>query len=444
MGRKKKNVPTIDEVVERARDAAGADFAFLLTMKGRLVTRDAPRDMPEAGRRALVEAAGTTATMTEQRGAAGRGASRVAELTLPRQELVPFGGAAPVDVFVAVACEQGILALVMSTWADKTAVFTAIDDALAALAPLIDAAASKRAGGASASAKVAPARPAAAAAARPAAAAAARPAAGPTRSTAALASRAGATAPAMPAARPAGSASKAKPPSAPDKRPGKPRGSKQGAPMAGLLTLTRGEAALDSRQGSPSITSGARAAASAPQIVIGEAEIGRYTMEAIEADAIGYSQGPSSAPDVRVELTSIGRATMEELQREEDARTQSLVRAPDPLLASAAAARATQPWVESPSDTKRATEAAVLGRKLAVPRVTVKLDDADSEVIEAALVDEVDAPASSDEPDPSPRAPSVSEVRPSTPATSEPKVPQPSLDVWREALDRATRGRKDR
>ena len=48
---------TFELVVEQVRAVAGADFAFVLTRRGRLVTRDAPRDMPESGRDTIVEAA---------------------------------------------------------------------------------------------------------------------------------------------------------------------------------------------------------------------------------------------------------------------------------------------------------------------------------------------------------------------------------------------------
>jgi len=83
-------VPALDEVIDRIRDDAGADFAFVLTQRGRLVTKNAPRDMPEVGRAKLVGAAQALG-----------GPGKVGELTMPRADLVRFGGAAPVDVFVA-------------------------------------------------------------------------------------------------------------------------------------------------------------------------------------------------------------------------------------------------------------------------------------------------------------------------------------------------------
>jgi hypothetical protein len=119
-------VSTLDQIVERVRAAAGADFAFVLTRKGRLVTADAPAEMPEHGRTRLVEATrplvGTTA---------------IAEVTMPRQDLVPYGGAAPVDVYAAVAAEQAIVCVVLSTWADKIHVAPAIREGLSAMEALL-------------------------------------------------------------------------------------------------------------------------------------------------------------------------------------------------------------------------------------------------------------------------------------------------------------------
>ncbi len=51
----------------------------------------------------------------------------------------------------------------------------------------------------------------------------------------------------------------------------------------------------------------------------------------------------------------------------------------------------TVPWVELPGDTKRAADAAVFARKLAPPRVTLKLEEADEGVLDAAR-EEMGAP----------------------------------------------------
>ena len=126
-------MPSVDDVIERVRAAAGADFAFILTQRGRLVTRDAPADMPEVGRERLVAA---SREIDAEHG--------VAEVEMPREELVPYGGAAPVDVFVAVAGEQAVVCVVMATWADKKHVFPAIADGLESLEPMIASAAKRR------------------------------------------------------------------------------------------------------------------------------------------------------------------------------------------------------------------------------------------------------------------------------------------------------------
>src|SRR6185437_2339121 len=57
----------------------------------------------------------------------------------------------------------------------------------------------------------------------------------------------------------------------------------------------------------------------------------------------------------------------------------------------AAAQRLTVPWVELPGDTKRAADAAVMGRNLAPPKVSLKLEEADDGVIDAAR-EELKAP----------------------------------------------------
>ena len=57
----------------------------------------------------------------------------------------------------------------------------------------------------------------------------------------------------------------------------------------------------------------------------------------------------------------------------------------------AATSRATVPWVELPTDTKRAADAAIVARNLAPPKVTLKLEEADDVVLEAAHA-EIGAP----------------------------------------------------
>jgi hypothetical protein len=111
---------SIEDVIERIRAAAGAEFAFVLTMRGRLVTDRAPREMPEAGRARLVGAARSIMD--------GRNVER---LTLPRDALVPYGGSAPIDVFFAVAAERAIVcAVVISRFPESRRVRSAIEAGL--------------------------------------------------------------------------------------------------------------------------------------------------------------------------------------------------------------------------------------------------------------------------------------------------------------------------
>jgi hypothetical protein len=449
-------VPNLDQIVDRVRDAAGADFAFVLTKRGRLVTQNAPQDMPETGRARLVA------------GALRLGGRRqVAELPMPREHLVPFGGAAPVDVFITMAAGQAVLCVVMSSWADKRSVLEAIQVAIGHLEALL---------GKSSLNKASRTRPPSA-----------REPAPPTREPARR--RAPSTKP-------------------PGKRTGKTR---RPGPMAGLVQLSGGrarpspkleappmiEAAPDDRKatrGAPRVRDTepppigfSRPFESMPEIVISTAPVGRETLAAIEQDA--SDTGPAhSTPDIRVELTSIGRETELDLRREEEQRMHSLAHAPKPdALVASAALRMTQPWAEAPVDAKRAADAARRGRKLAAPKVTLKLDDPDDDVLEALLVDDVDdtsgdVPTGSRPPAGGAKARSSKTIKnasgspsanakgakdgaanrgassaakgkeprsgedswdvpppPPESAAETKRSPKPSLDVWREAIERATR-----
>ncbi|MDI1448986.1 hypothetical protein [Polyangium sp. 6x1] len=95
---------TLDDLLERLRIVAGAEFAFALTREGALVTRDAPREMPEVGRNKLVRLADAVG---DARG--------VAATRLPRGELVPYGGQQPIDICLAVAASRLIICLAMAS-----------------------------------------------------------------------------------------------------------------------------------------------------------------------------------------------------------------------------------------------------------------------------------------------------------------------------------------
>jgi len=61
-----------------------------------------------------------------RRGETVLGSDRVALRTMPREAIVPYGGAAPIDVYVG-ARDAAILCVVMATWTDQSAVMPAFE-----------------------------------------------------------------------------------------------------------------------------------------------------------------------------------------------------------------------------------------------------------------------------------------------------------------------------
>ena len=114
-------VPDLDTISDHTYVEAGADFAFVLTRRGRLISRHAPQEMPQEGRSRIVEAALSLAE-----------GARFGHLELPREDLVPYGGAAPVDVYFGAAAEM-ILCVVIPTWAAKEGAIPALEAGLRAL-----------------------------------------------------------------------------------------------------------------------------------------------------------------------------------------------------------------------------------------------------------------------------------------------------------------------
>ena len=115
---------TLDDLVERLRHAAGAEFAFALSFEAILVTRDAPQQMPESGRKFL-------ATVAEDL----VGKRDIGFLCLPRGDLVPYGGPGPVEIGFAVAASSRIICVVMTTSALRPSVREAMMQHL----PIIEA-----------------------------------------------------------------------------------------------------------------------------------------------------------------------------------------------------------------------------------------------------------------------------------------------------------------
>ena len=411
----------LDEIVEEIRSLAEADFAFVLTRRGRLITAEAPQDMPEPGRMRLTKAAkpliGTTQTV---------------QLTLARQDLVPYGGAAPVDVYIAVAREQAILCVVMSTWADKRPIIPAMLEGIALLEPVLDR---KQGGGIPA-------------------------AAGRPRSPARVAPRTSPPPPGLTITTPA------RPPTP---APAAPTKSRRRGAMSGLVGLIggvptassslekapviqnaptpappRGESIPDIRVGEAALGRESLAAierelhgSSLPDIVVGEGRLGLASLEAIDA----ASRAPvASAPEhVRVELASMSRESVDDITRAESelaAREAAGILEPD---VEARSPRMTNPWAELPNDSKRAVEAAKRTRGALPPRVTLKLEPLDED-FEASLVEELDAIVNPVEPEPlfasPPPAPDPAAVPPIPEGggAASPRNPRASYEIWREAL----------
>lgn len=366
------SVRTVEQIVEQIRSFAGADFAFVLTRKGRLVTYRAPRDMPEEGRNRLVRAARPLI-----------GTDRIAETTLPREELVPYGGAAPVDVYVAVVAEQAIICVVMATWADKFRVASAITAGMKLIEPLLKRGlpSVRRTG------DVGPAKgsPFVEKRTLPPPSFHPMPDFGP------LPPAAGVPQPAPP----------------PPLMKEAPRPSLGTVPGASLPEIHVGEVELG-RLSMIAIRHEVDGSASSPEITYGASPLGRESLVAVGRELIGTS----SIPEIVVTgEATLGRETLVAIEQEKrpvrtstpDSIRVELVSMAESELAggdrarSPQVSRSTVPWVEMPADAKRAADAATLGRNLAAPKVTLKLEEADDDVLEATKT-EVSAK-------PEPRAP---------------------------------------
>jgi hypothetical protein len=135
---------------------------------------------------------------------------------------------------------------------------------------------------------------------------------------------------------------------------------------------------------------------SSPEITIGDAELGRMSMVAVSHELIGASSSPEivvtgEAPLGRESLMAIDLDGKPRPTSSPDQIRIELASLPEDLFDGAGRAsmasmpsRATMPWVETPTDTMRAAEAAVLGRKIAAPRVSVKLEEVDEGLLDAA------------------------------------------------------------
>jgi len=401
----------------------------VLSQAGLLVTKDAPKDMPDRGRTKILWACPS-------------GKSDIVHLEMPREDLVPFGGAAPIDVFAVRVEDAAILVAVMASWNDKSNVLLALAGGASSLQDMIRSA--KRVRAQKVAAKGAEASSQAVLVAPPAepgrkgrersSAVPAEPArrertsgapAEPHRRerTSAVPAETGrrhrtsvappaephrrertsVAPPAEPHRRERTSAVPAeakrdRAPSDPGRRdrapsdPGRrdrasvaPRASKEapskkltrpegGANLARLEALAaRVQAAAKRREARARISS-------EPEITMGEAPVGRETLVAIEAELPALAAGPSPE-SVRVELASIGRETMLEIARFEASEH---VRAPtvdDPLVVQD---RRTLPWVD-PATLKRAADAKAAIRGISPPDVKVTVEEIDPDALEREL-----------------------------------------------------------
>jgi hypothetical protein len=117
-------MPSLDDLVERLRQAASAEFAFALTREGVLVTGDAPQAMPERGRKCLASSAEVLI-----------GKRDIGFLSLLRSELVPYGGPGPIDIGFGVAASERIVCVVMTNSGRRDAVRELLEQHL----PIIEA-----------------------------------------------------------------------------------------------------------------------------------------------------------------------------------------------------------------------------------------------------------------------------------------------------------------
>ena len=412
----------LDDIIDLVRDRAGADFSFILSRRGRLVTRHAPENMPEEGRLDLV-AAGETVL----------GSDRVALRTIPREAIVPYGGAAPVDVYVG-ARDAAIVCVVLATWSDRSEVSSAFELGFAELDKLIEQEVSKRkpesgrrrktiapammppvlessSGRSGGSRRPPPPAPSSTGGTRtktlmppgrgqrktmlgidafsptaaPVAAKASRSETPVPRAPGSSSGRGGRGRTQRPPPFSMGTPAREKP------KAGAVNGAAEAAlreaPLGrGTLPFIPGDnsptqkvlrslASFPRAQSGPDITLGegriGRATliaieleAAAPQITFGAAALGRETLAAIDASTVPQGKGSGSAPDIRITLASLPDLDQSEL---------------DPID------RRTLPFTEPAADTKRAFEEALKRRAAEPPDVRVRLSNLDWEVKAAVL-----------------------------------------------------------
>lgn len=366
----------LHDVAREVAKTAAADFAFVLSQAGLLVTRDAPREMPDSGRMKILWAC-----------PAGKN-GEVTHLEMSREDLVPFGGAAPIDVFAVRVEDTAILVAVMSTWNDKANVVLALTTGAATLGEMIRKAKRARAQKGVARKGEAPRKEKGATAGARRERTSALPPEGTRRERVATLPPESGKRERTSALPPDGTrrARASVLPGAPPKErtsslPRAPGAAKKSArPRGSEPEITLGEASVG-RETLIAIELTRPRSPSEPDITVGEATVGRETLYAIEAAMPRAMPGP--APDgVRVQLDSMGRETLAEIEHIEAVQSSRRPTVEEPLVLSD---RRTLPWVDSPAALKRSMEAKVAARGRAAPDVKVTVEEMDPEALEMAL-----------------------------------------------------------
>lgn len=357
--------------------------------------------MPESGRKQILYAADRLRD----------GDGLITYVTMPREELVPFGGAAPVDVYVAVQ-DEAIVCLVLASWTDPSKVGPAVAAGLPEVAEILAKSMKGRRRPTAKTGVVAVSKPKGRATAKPPAMLPEPEPESPPR-TPVLSS----IGPRLPVGKgamaglvhlagsriSAAKSMQAEPQiqstsDLPPRLDAAPRGAFASMPDIVIGTTTLGRESLEAIEEDQALLTAAASTGgrfgSLPEIALGVAPLGRASLSAIDVDAHGgvpRGDPQSSMPDVRVSLATLPEVEEEELRLARSAMVPGSDASADP------SSRVTQPWAESPIDTKRAAEAARGARGRAAPKVSIRLSSLDEETAIAMFEDEEVAPPESGE-----------------------------------------------
>ncbi|MBK8259062.1 MAG: hypothetical protein IPK82_41190 [Polyangiaceae bacterium] len=375
----------LHDVARQVAQSSGADFAFVLSQAGLLVTHDAPKDMPDRGRMKILWAC--------PKGKNGE----VVHLEMPREDLVPFGGAAPIDVFAIRVEDTAVLVAAMATWNNKGTVILALTEGAAALGEMILRAKKARAqkakkpseSGKKASIENVQSEPRKERITLPydsgrrpntlvpgrkerTSTVPAEPARKERTSIAPAGSKRDRNTLVGVAKRERTSTLPKAPKEAPAKRAARPPSHSQPEIEVTEVAVGR-ETMLALEPYRPNVRP-----SSSPEITLGEAVVGRETLIAIDAASLPSKPGPSPEA-VRVELDSISRESMLEVERME-ASQRGRPTVEEPLVTE----RRTLPWVDTPASLKSTLEARAKARAAEPPEVKLRVEELDAELLETS------------------------------------------------------------